>query len=90
MESYREYDSGNHSDVDMGVEDGVDALDCINFDSDVDMDRDSNDEWEENKEEEDEDEEDVDEDDGKEHRTIGQGEIVNTFADDVDTVVEVQ
>jgi hypothetical protein len=32
----------------------------------------------------------VDEDDGKEHRTICQGEIVNTFTDDVDTVVEVQ
>jgi hypothetical protein len=44
VESYREYDSGNDSDVDMGVEDGVDAPDCIDFDGDVDMNRDSNDE----------------------------------------------
>jgi hypothetical protein len=40
-------------------------------------------------EEEDEDEEeDKDEDDGKEPRTIGQGEMVNTSADDADTMVD--
>jgi len=41
-------------------------------------------------EEEDEEEEDEDEDDGKEPRTIGQGEMVNTSADDVDTTVDHQ
>jgi hypothetical protein len=42
-------------------------------------------------EEEDEDEEeDQDEDDGKEPRTLGQGEMVNTSADDVDTMVDDQ
>jgi hypothetical protein len=35
----------------------------------------------------DEDEEE-DEDNGKEPRTIGQGEMVNTSADDVDTMVD--
>jgi hypothetical protein len=40
-------------------------------------------------EEEDEDEEeDKDEDDGKEPRMIGQGEMVNTSADDTDTMVD--
>jgi hypothetical protein len=34
--------------------------------------------------------EDKDEDDGKEPWTIGQGEMVNTSADDVDTLVDVQ
>jgi hypothetical protein len=33
-------------------------------------------------------EEDKDEDDGKEPRTIGEGEMVNTSADDVDTMVD--
>ena len=32
--------------------------------------------------------EDKDEDDGKEPRMIGQGEMVNTSADDVDTMVD--
>ena len=42
-------------------------------------------------EEEDEDEEeDQDEDDGKEPQTIGQGEMVNTSADDVDTIIDDQ
>jgi len=35
-------------------------------------------------------EEDKDEDDGKEPRTIGQGEMVHTSADDVDTMVDNQ
>jgi hypothetical protein len=35
-------------------------------------------------------EEDKDDDDGKEPRTIGQGEMVNTLADDVDTMVDDQ
>jgi hypothetical protein len=40
-------------------------------------------------EDEDEDEEeDKDEDDGKDHRTIGQSEKINTSADDADTMVD--
>jgi hypothetical protein len=35
-------------------------------------------------------EEDKDEDDGKKPRTIGEGEMVNTSADDVDTMVDDQ
>jgi hypothetical protein len=31
--------------------------------------------------------EDQDEDDGKDPRTLGQGEVVNTSADDVDSIV---
>jgi len=42
-------------------------------------------------EEEDEnEEEDQDEDDGQEPRTLGQGDMVNTSADDVDTMVDNQ
>jgi len=45
------------------------------------------DEEEKDEQEQDQDaEEDGDEDDGKEHWTIGQGEIVNTYADDVYTM----
>jgi len=83
------------------MEDDVDAQDGVDLDGDVDMATDSDDEDEEDEEEEDEkkedeeedvmvdedEEEDKDEDDGKEPRTIGQGEIVNTSADDVDTMV---
>jgi hypothetical protein len=35
-------------------------------------------------------EEDQDEDDGKEPRTIGQGEMVNSLADDADTMEDDQ
>jgi len=45
---------------------------------------------EEEEEEDEDDEQDEDEDDGEEHRMIGQGELVNTSADDVDTVVDDQ
>jgi len=62
------------------------------------MERDGDDEKEEDEKKEDEEEEEVDEDeeedkdedDGKEPRTIGQGEIVNTSADDVDIMVDDQ
>ena len=53
------------------------------------MDRDSDDEEEEDEEEEEEngdEEEDKDEDDGKEPRTIGQGDMLITSADHVDTL----
>ena len=82
----------------------MDALCSVDLDSDVDMERDGDDEEEddevkeheeetdeeeEEEEEEDEDEEqDEDEDDGKEPRTIGQGETVNPSADDVDPMAD--
>jgi hypothetical protein len=83
------------TEVDVDIRDGVDQ------DTDVEMEKDDEDgedeEGEDVKEEEkvdeDEDEEedeDEDEDNGKEPRTIGQGEMVNTSADDADTMVHNQ
>ena len=75
----------------------MNALYGVNLDSDVHIEMDSTneekeDKEKEDKEEEDEDEkdedEDEDEDDGKERWTIGQGEIVNSSADNVDTMVD--
>jgi hypothetical protein len=76
----------------------VDAPEGVDLDRDVDMERDGDDEEEEDEKTEDEEEEEVyedeeedkDEDDGKEPQTIGQGEMVNTSAEDVDTMVEDQ
>jgi hypothetical protein len=45
---------------------------------------------EEDVDEDEEEDEDKDEDNGKEPRTIGQGEMVNTSADDADTMVDDQ
>ena len=84
------------------MEDDVDAPDGVDLDSDVDMERDGDNDEEEDDEEEDEEkeeeeevdeedeeeEEDKDEDDGKEPRTIGPGEMVNSSADDTDTIVD--
>jgi len=97
-ESDGEYDSELDPDVDMRMEDDVDAPDGVDLDGDVDMERDGDDEEEEDEKKEDEEEEEVDEneeedkdeDDGKEHRTIGQGEMLNTSADDVDTIEDDQ
>ena len=86
----------------MRMEDDVDALDGVDLDGDVDMEWDGDDDEEEDEEEEDEEkedeeeveeededeEEDKDEDDGKQPRTIGQGEMVNTSAEDTDTMVD--
>jgi len=97
-----EYDSEHDSDVDMRMEDDVDTADGVDSDGDVDMERDCDDDEEEDDEEEDEEKEDEeevedededeevdkDEDDGKQPRTIGQGEMVNTSADDGDTIVD--
>jgi hypothetical protein len=87
-ESNSELDSELDPAVDMCMEDDVEAPDVVDLDVDVDMERDSDDEVEED--EQDDDEAEEDEDDGKEPRTIGQGELVNTSADDVDTTVDVQ
>jgi hypothetical protein len=97
-ESDSEYDSELDPDVDMRMEDDVDSPDGVDLDGDVDMERDGDDEEEEDEKKEDEEEEvvdedeeeDKDEDDGIEPRTIGQGEMVNTSADDVDTMVDDQ
>jgi hypothetical protein len=90
----------------MLMEDNMDTTERVDFDGDVDMDMNininqENDEWdadadyddeeEEETEEEDEDEEeDKDQDDSKEPWTIAQREMVNTLADDVDTMVDHQ
>ena len=97
-ESDGEYDSALDPDVDMRMGDDVDTPDGVDLDGDVDMNRDRDDEEEEDEKKDNEveeevgedEEEDKDEDDGKEPRTIGQGEMVNTSADDVDTMVDDQ
>jgi hypothetical protein len=97
----RENDSKCDPDVDLGIEDDMDRLDNVDLDGDMDMERDGDDDEEEDEEtedkeeveeeEEDEDvEEDQDEDDDKEPRRIDQGELVNTSADNVDTMVDDQ
>jgi len=69
----------------------VDTRCAVDSDGDVDMEWDGDDDQEEDEEEKDVDEEkDEDEDDGKEPWTIGQGEIVNISADDVDLMVDNQ
>jgi hypothetical protein len=89
-----DYDSEHDSNVDMRMEDDVDALDSVDLDDDVDMERDGDDQGKEDevnedkgKEEEEEEDQgekkDEDEDDDKEPQTIGPGEMVNTSADDV-------
>jgi hypothetical protein len=91
-----EYDSELDPDVDMCMEDDVDGPDGVDLDGDVDMERDgenAEDEEEEDEKEEDEKEEEVvreDEDNSKEPRTIDQGEMVNTLADDADNMVDEQ
>jgi hypothetical protein len=93
-----EYDSELDPGVDMRMrDDDVDAPHGVDLNDDVDMERDGDDDEEEDEEkedekvveeeDEDEEEEDKDEDDGKKPRTIGQGEMVNTSADDGDTMV---
>jgi len=86
-----EYDSEHHFNLEMCTEDDMDALDSLELDGDADMERDGDNDEEEDEEEEDEDEEeDKDQDDGKEPRTIGHGEMVNSSADDVDSRVDDQ
>jgi len=101
-ESNGKYDSGGDSDVDMRMEDDVDTPDGIHLDEDVDIKRHGDhveDDEEEDEKEEDEkgevlvdgdEEEDEDEDNGKEPRTIGQGEMRNLSADDADMMVDDQ
>ena len=88
--SDRNYHSALDRNVDMRMEDYADAT-GVDLDGNLDMERHGDDDEQEDEEEEDEEKEDEeevkDEDDGKEPRTIGQGGMVNTSADDVDTMV---
>jgi len=100
--SDHDYDSQLNHGVDMHTMDDVDSPDGVDSDSDANMEmvrdydkvedtegEDGMREDEEKVEEDDEDEEeDKDEDDGKEPRTIGQRELVNTLAHDADTIVD--
>jgi hypothetical protein len=86
-------DSDSELDMNMCMEDDVDAPVGVDTDGDVDMEMDSEDG--EDEEEDDEREEEVvdedeeeDEDNCKEPRMIGQGEMLNSSADDVDTMVD--
>jgi hypothetical protein len=94
-------DSWQDSDVDMQIEHNLAALYGADLDCTMDMARYSENKVEEDKEEEDEQEEDEEEwdedmkddeekDDGKEPTMIGQGEMVNTAADNVKTMVDDQ
>jgi hypothetical protein len=85
--------------VDINVEDDVDAPDSVDLDGHVVIELDCDDNEQEDQEnadleevaEEDvNEEEDQDEDDGKEPRRNGQGDMVNTSADDFDAVVDDQ
>jgi len=92
-ESDSEYNAEHGSHVDMCMQDDMDTLYGIDLDANVDMDGDVNngeekDEVEKDEEQGDEEDEDEDDDDGKEPRTIGQGEMVNTSADDADTMAD--
>jgi hypothetical protein len=83
------------------MEDEVDAPEGMNLDDNVDLVKPSDDKEEEDEEVEDEEvddekeedegeEEDKEEDHGKEPRKIGQEEMVNTSADDVNAMVNTQ
>jgi hypothetical protein len=93
-----EYDSECDSNIALRMADDVDAPDGVDLDGDLDMESDGEDEEDEEEEDEkqeevvvDEDEEeDEDENNGKEPRTIGQGEMLNTSADDGYTMVDDQ
>jgi hypothetical protein len=93
------YDSECTSDVDMCMDYDVDRPDYVELDNEVDVERDGEDEEdeeEEDKKEEgkvDEDEvedENENENNGKEPQTISQREMVNSSADDADTMVDDQ
>jgi hypothetical protein len=74
----------------MGMEDDMVAQDGVDSDSEMEINRDSGDEEEDDEEEEDQEKEDQDADDGKAPGTFGLGEMGNTSADVVDTMVDDQ
>jgi len=75
-------------DVDMERDGDDDEEEDEEEEDEEEEDEEKKDEEEVEEEDEDEEEEDKDEDDGKEPRTIGQGEMVTTSADDADTMVD--
>jgi len=83
-----EYDSEHDPDVDMRMQNNVDAPDVFELDGNVDMEREGDEEQKEYEEDKDDDEMDEDderykdEDNGKEPRMIGQGEMVNISSHD--------
>ena len=93
-----EYDSNHGPDVDMPMQDDVDAGDGVDIDGDVDIEWDGDDEEEENQEEEgkvdkdekEEEDEHEHEDDGKKQWTIRQGERVNISGENVSTMEDNQ
>jgi hypothetical protein len=89
-ESVSEFDSELDPFVNMHVQDDQNAPDGNDFEGNVDMEREFDDEVEEDELEDDEEAEDEDEEDAKEPLTIGQGEMVNASADDVETMVDDQ
>jgi hypothetical protein len=89
-ESDNEFDSELDRNADMCMEDVVDTPEGIELRGDVDVDRDGDDQAEEDAQMEDKEEQDMDDDDGKNSRTIGQGEMVNISADHIDTMVDNQ
>jgi hypothetical protein len=89
-ESGSQSNSEHDSVEDRHMEDDVDEPDTTDLGSGVEMERDGDDEEEVHTEKVNDEEEDKYEDAGKEPRTIGQGEMVNTSAYDVDTTVDDQ
>jgi hypothetical protein len=89
-ESDSEYDSEHDSDVDMRMVDDVDTVDGIDLAGDVDVKKDRDNEVREYEVKDDKEEQYEDEDDGNEPRMIGHGEMVNTSADNVSTMVDDQ
>jgi hypothetical protein len=94
-ESDSKYDSERDPDLDIRMEDDLYAPHGVDLDGEVDMKGEGEDqeieEQEDVKEEEEVDEneeEDEDKDNGKELRTIGQGEMVNSLIGDADTMVD--
>jgi len=91
-----EYDSQHHSAVDKCIEDEVDTPASVDLVGDVELEKNGEDEDEEDEKEDDEEkgdkdkEENEDEDNGKGHWMIGQGEMVNPLAENVDTMVDDQ
>jgi len=82
---------GIHLDGDLDMErDGDDEEEEDEGKEDEEEEEEEEEDEEVEEEEEEEEDEVEDEDDGKKTRTFGQGEMVNTSADDVDTMVDNQ
>ena len=92
-----DYVSELDPDVQMCMENDMDTQESVDLDGDVDMEPDGDADEEEDVKKEDEEEvevevedeeEDQDENNGNEPRTLGQGEMIISSADDADTMVD--